>query len=100
MVRWRRPWTRLDLTRAEWTRLAGMAAFIAALHIGPLASLGGLDLNYVGYAIVALFVVTWIIALMIWRFGRIEERWKAASAPAAPLESVAAASPDGLSHGD
>lgn len=67
---------------------------------GPLASLGGLDLNYVGYAIVALFVVTWIIALVIWRFGRIEERWKTTPAPATPLESTAAGSPDGLSRGD
>jgi len=37
----------------------------------------GLDLNLVGYAIVGLFVVTWVLALAIWRFGRIEERWSA-----------------------
>jgi nickel/cobalt transporter (NiCoT) family protein len=36
-----------------------------------------LDLNLVGYFIVAVFVVTWLIALAIWRFGRIEERWTA-----------------------
>lgn len=42
---------------------------------GPLAYIGGLDLNYVGYAIVALFAVTWIVALAIWRFGRIEQRF-------------------------
>jgi high-affinity nickel-transport protein len=42
---------------------------------GPLASIGSLDLNYVGYAIVGLFVVTWLIALAVWRFGRIEEKW-------------------------
>jgi nickel/cobalt transporter (NiCoT) family protein len=33
------------------------------------------DLNLVGYAIVGLFVATWAIALAVWRFGRIEERW-------------------------
>jgi nickel/cobalt transporter (NiCoT) family protein len=27
--------------------------------------------------IVGLFVVTWLAALGIWRFGRIEERWTA-----------------------
>jgi high-affinity nickel-transport protein len=27
--------------------------------------------------IVALFVSTWVIALVIWRLGRIEERWSA-----------------------
>jgi high-affinity nickel-transport protein len=49
------------------------------LHIesGPLAALGSLDLNYVGYAIVALFVLTWLGALAVWRLGRIEEKWTA-----------------------
>jgi len=43
-----------------------------------------LDLNYVGYAIVGLFVVTWISALSVWRFGRIEEKWTAGLRSAAP----------------
>jgi high-affinity nickel-transport protein len=37
----------------------------------------GIDLNLVGYLIVGLFAATWAIALAIWRFGRIEERWSA-----------------------
>lgn len=37
----------------------------------------GLDLNYVGYGIVGLFVLTWVLALAVWRFGRIEQRWSA-----------------------
>ena len=37
----------------------------------------GIDLNYVGYAIVGVFVATWVIALAVWRFGRIEQRWSA-----------------------
>jgi high-affinity nickel-transport protein len=47
------------------------------LHItrGPLAAIGSLDLNHVGYAIVGLFALTWIVAGLIWRFGRIEQRW-------------------------
>ena len=44
---------------------------------GPLAAVGQLDLNVVGFAIVGLFVLTWVIALSIWRFGRIEEKWNA-----------------------
>ena len=36
-----------------------------------------LDLNLVGYFIAGLFVLTWAVALAIWRFGRIEERWSA-----------------------
>jgi nickel/cobalt transporter (NiCoT) family protein len=43
----------------------------------PWAFVAGLDLNYVGYAIVAVFVVTWVVALSIWHVGRIEERWSA-----------------------
>jgi high-affinity nickel-transport protein len=37
----------------------------------------GLNLNVVGYFIVGLFVVTWVAALAIWRFARIEEKWAA-----------------------
>ena len=44
---------------------------------GPLAWLGGLDLNHVGYFIVGLFVLTWVVALGIWRYGRVEEKWSA-----------------------
>ncbi|HEY3614347.1 MAG TPA: HoxN/HupN/NixA family nickel/cobalt transporter [Gaiellales bacterium] len=36
-----------------------------------------LDLNLVGYFIVGLFVATWVLALGVWRFGHIEERWTA-----------------------
>ena len=35
------------------------------------------NLNVAGFLIVGLFVVTWIAALVIWRYGRIEERWGA-----------------------
>ena len=41
----------------------------------------GLDLNYVGYGIVGLFVLTWAVALAVWRYGRIEEKWDAGLAP-------------------
>jgi high-affinity nickel-transport protein len=37
--------------------------------------LGGLDLNTVGFVVVGMFVATWAIALGVWRYGRIEERW-------------------------
>jgi len=37
----------------------------------------GIDLNAIGYLVVALFVLTWVIALAVWRLGRIEERWSA-----------------------
>ncbi|MFY2859400.1 HoxN/HupN/NixA family nickel/cobalt transporter [Mycobacterium sp. THU-M104] len=37
--------------------------------------IGGLDLNAVGYCVVGMFVVTWAVALVVWRYGRIEEKW-------------------------
>jgi nickel/cobalt transporter (NiCoT) family protein len=51
---------------------------------GPLAWIGDLDLNHVGYAIVGMFVLTWVVALLVWRFARIEARWNADLAPATP----------------
>jgi high-affinity nickel-transport protein len=45
------------------------------IHGGPLAAIGSVNLNDVGYAIVGLFVLTWVVALAVWRFGRIEEKW-------------------------
>jgi high-affinity nickel-transport protein len=54
-----------------------------SITTGPLAWIGGLDLNSVGYVIVALFVLTWVVALAVWRYGRIEERWSAGLAPSA-----------------
>ena len=53
------------------------------IHAGPLAWIGGLDLNDVGFVIVGLFVVTWAVALLVYRFARIEQRW-AVDAPPVP----------------
>jgi high-affinity nickel-transport protein len=39
------------------------------------------SLNYVGYGIVVLFVLTWVLSWAVWRFGRIEERWTARLEP-------------------
>jgi high-affinity nickel-transport protein len=33
------------------------------------------DLNLVGFFVAGLFVVTWAVALLVWRYGRIEEKW-------------------------
>jgi nickel/cobalt transporter (NiCoT) family protein len=37
--------------------------------------IGAVDLNAIGFIIVALFVVTWAVAVLVWRYGRIEEKW-------------------------
>ena len=44
---------------------------------GPLAVLASVNLDYVGFGIVGLFAFTWLAALAVWRFGRIEEKWAA-----------------------
>jgi high-affinity nickel-transport protein len=37
--------------------------------------LTGIDLNAVGFLIVGLFMVTWVVAVLVWRYARIEEKW-------------------------
>jgi high-affinity nickel-transport protein len=55
--------------------LLGLFAGQLGWH-GPLWDwLGGLDLNVVGFAIVGMFAVTWAVALLVWRYGRFEEKW-------------------------
>ena len=49
----------------------------AHITSGPLATIGSVPLDYAGYAIVGLFVASWLVALLIWRYGRIEEKWGA-----------------------
>ena len=57
--------------------LAGLLVERLGITTGPLAFIGSADLEFVGFAIVGLFVVSWLVALGIWRFGRIEQRWAA-----------------------
>jgi nickel/cobalt transporter (NiCoT) family protein len=52
---------------------------------GPVAWIANLDLNFVGFAIVGVFVVTWVVALAVWHFGRIEEKWEAGLAGVDPM---------------
>jgi high-affinity nickel-transport protein len=47
----------------------------AGITAGPLAAIANLNLDDVGYAIVALFVLTWVVAVTVWKYGRIEEKW-------------------------
>ncbi|QNE16314.1 HoxN/HupN/NixA family nickel/cobalt transporter [Pseudarthrobacter sp. NBSH8] len=56
-------------------QLISLLVYSAGIRSGPLAVIGGLDLAAVGYTTVALFVFTWLLALGVWRFGHIEERW-------------------------
>jgi high-affinity nickel-transport protein len=66
--------------------LASIASDRLDLTSGPIAAVGSIDLNHVGYAIVIFFVVAWAAALAIWRFGNIEQKWSAALVPSAPAD--------------
>lgn len=59
--------------------LTGLVVDKLGIEAGPLAAIGTLELDIVGYAIVGLFIATWLTALAIWKFGRIEQRWGSAS---------------------
>jgi high-affinity nickel-transport protein len=61
--------------------LIGVLADQADITTGPLATIADIPLDYAGYGIVALFFLAWIVAIAIWRFGRIEERWSADLTP-------------------
>jgi high-affinity nickel-transport protein len=51
------------------------------------------NINSAGFAIVGLFVVTWAVALSLWRFGHIEEKWDAAALAARAAATDTAVDP-------
>lgn len=55
--------------------LVSIVADQAGITTGPLAAIGRLNLNDAGYLVVAVFVLVWLLAVTIWKYGRIEERW-------------------------
>ncbi|HET7068582.1 MAG TPA: HoxN/HupN/NixA family nickel/cobalt transporter [Nocardioides sp.] len=57
--------------------LIGVLADRADITTGPVAAIANIPLDYAGYGIVGLFVVSWLVAVSVWRFGRIEEKWSA-----------------------
>ena len=40
------------------------------------------DLNKAGFVIVGIFVLTWAVALSVWHFGHLEQKWEAHTATA------------------
>jgi len=65
----------------------GVALFVGGLEICQVISeqlnltgffwdyANGFDLNSAGFIIVGIFVVVWAIALLLWKYGKVEERW-------------------------
>ncbi|MGA7834363.1 MAG: HoxN/HupN/NixA family nickel/cobalt transporter [Acidimicrobiales bacterium] len=46
----------------------------------------GFNINAAGFIIVGMFVVTWAGAMMIWRYGNIEEKWSSRLRESAPRD--------------
>jgi high-affinity nickel-transport protein len=57
--------------------LLGLLAEQLNLHGAVWDRLGGVDLNAIGFLIVGMFILTWAVALLVWRYGRIEDKWPA-----------------------
>ena len=57
--------------------LLGLAVTKLGLKGGFWSWVAQININTLGYVIVAMFVGTWVVALLIWRVARIEERWGA-----------------------
>ena len=72
--------------------ITGLSVFVA-LFIGTIEILGliaqetnltggfwdfmqNFNINTAGFVIVGMFVVTWVVALAIWHFGKIERKWE------------------------
>ena len=59
--------------------LFGLLGQEAHLHGWVWDQLGSFNINKAGVYMVGIFVVVWVIALSIWRFGRIEARWESSA---------------------
>jgi nickel/cobalt transporter (NiCoT) family protein len=44
--------------------------------------MGNFNINKAGFVIAGIFVVTWAVALSVWHFGKIEQKWDTAKAAA------------------
>ncbi len=62
----------------------GLLAGQFQLHGSFWDFVAGFDINKAGFAIAGLFIVVWVCAVAVWRFGKLESRWHPDSRPAPP----------------
>ncbi|MDP4157651.1 MAG: HoxN/HupN/NixA family nickel/cobalt transporter, partial [Bacillota bacterium] len=43
---------------------------------GFLGSINNWNLGWLGYLLVGLFLLSWILSITIWKFMKIEKRWQ------------------------
>ncbi len=67
--------------------LIGTIELVSVLHekVGmddPVTTwISGIDLNNVGFVVVGLFVVTWVVAIGYWKLAKVEDRWMPPATP-------------------
>ncbi len=61
----------LGLIGSEYNLSGGFWAFMADF-----------DINKAGFVIVGMFIATWAVALAVWHFGKIEQKWDLSAAEA------------------
>ena len=68
--------------------IVGLVAQETNLSGGFWTFLEGFNINRAGFIIVGIFVVTWVVALLVWHFGNIESKWElqTSQAHAPPIE--------------
>ncbi len=54
----------------------------------PWDFVSNLNINTVGFVIVGMFIATWVIALSVWKFAHIEQRWALAPSGGAMTEGT------------
>jgi high-affinity nickel-transport protein len=61
-----------------------LPAELGGLHGGFWHFMEAFDINRAGFVIVGMFVLTWAGALLLWKYGHVEERWSARVRTAGP----------------
>src|SRR5580698_3526075 len=62
--------------------LLGLVAQNSNLNGPGWSWLANFNINTAGFVIVGVFVVTWVVALGVWHFGKLEQRWENGAARA------------------
>jgi high-affinity nickel-transport protein len=73
--------------------LLGLLPSEMNLRGGFWTFMANFNINTAGFVIVGMFAVTWLVALSIWRFGQIEQKWDAAAMRARQLEELTSTEP-------
>ncbi|HEY1704416.1 MAG TPA: hypothetical protein VGG75_32365 [Trebonia sp.] len=60
--------------------LLGLLGQDGSLNGGFWSFLENFNINTAGFVIVGVFVLVWVVALAIWHFGKLEQKWDARQA--------------------